>query len=305
MNPEAERLLGWTEAELKGKDFCNIAGCRNEAGENTPRETCPTFRALLDHKVFRVDDTIFARKDGTLFHVSFVTSPIFEEGRVVGAVTAFQDITARVDLERQRSEFYAMVTHDLKSPLTAALGYSELLLEGRPEPLGEQDASMVRGIQQSCNKLLRTVENFLTISRLEFGHIYLNLALSDVTALLGELAREYSALAEQAGLTFEHKVQPGLPMAVLDRDYVQRAVSNLLQNAINYTPRGGAVTLSAVHEPGEGGGSIAVSVRDTGRGIEPEDQDKVFEKYYRSKTVAGTKGSGLGLAIVKAGAPAH
>ena len=304
MNPEAERLLGWTEAELKGKDFCGIAGCRDEAGRPTPREACPAHRALLSETVSRVDDAIFSRKDGSLFHVSFVSSPIREDGRVVGSVTAFQDITARVNLEHQRSEFYAMVTHDLKSPLTAALGYSELLLD-KEKPLDAEDAAMVAGIQQSCNKLLRMVENFLTISRLEYGHIYLNLMLVDVAGLLGELSREYSALSAQAGLEFACNVPAGLPKAVIDRDYVQRAVSNLLQNAVNYTPRGGSVTLSAWHEPGPADGSIVVSVADTGRGIEPEDQEKVFEMYYRSKRAGGTKGSGLGLAIVKAVAAAH
>jgi signal transduction histidine kinase len=140
---------------------------------------------------------------------------------------------------------------------------------------------------------------------MESGKLSLDARPENVPLILDENRKEYEAFAIQKGLAFRVEIPDGLPQAVIDAKLVQRAVSNLIQNAMKFTARGGSVTLKAGLAGGEDGGHVAISVSDTGCGIPAEDLKRVFEKYYRSSGSKGVKGSGLGLAIVKAVAEAH
>jgi len=425
MNPEAERLLGYSEAELLGKDLHGVIHCNSARGDFATTEGCPVLHTLQTGHVNRVEDDSFTRKDGSPMPVAYVTTPIREDGAIVGAVTAFRDITVRkaseeklrllseaveaaqdgvqivdmggriiysnqavreiygfspeeyegkhvsdmnVDpeaavrdilpgimkngrwsgellvkhkdgsafpillssslvknrrgepiamvgivrdisrqkaLDQQKNDFYAMVTHDLKSPLTAVLGYTEIMLTSYSDRIDADVHDMVRGIENSSRRLLHLVENFLTMSRLEPGNIALRLSDEDVVSLLAETGYDANIVALKKGVGFKYDLPQELPHAMLDRNYAQRAIANLLQNAVAYTPAGGEVTLSVRHEPGNGSDTIVISVTDSGPGIPVPEQEKIFDKYYRSPRDMGIKGTGLGLAIVKAVAVAH
>lgn len=242
--------------------------------------------------------------DGRSFD-RFSAPVIGTDGVHYGRVWFFRDITERKVLERQRVDFYAMVTHDLKSPLSAIRGYSELLLTIQGNAFDKDTTEMVAGIHRSGKKLLRIVEDFLTFSRLESGTASLNGTLIDVGILLDDLHREFSPLAAEKGLSLTVGPGEGLPRAVLDKGLVERALQNLIQNAVLYTPRGGEITVEAGALEENSRSFISFLVSDNGPGIPAEDQGRIFEKYYRSPRTAGVKGTGLGLAIVKAVAGAH
>jgi len=216
-----------------------------------------------------------------------------------------RDITERINLERQKSDLLAMVTHDLKSPLSVILGYSDMILSDRRAALSADILDMVSGMQHGGRKILGMVEDFLTVSKLERGDLAPHKKTTDVFRLLSEAAEEMAYAAAPKGVGLKAEIPEGLPKAIIDESQVMRAVTNLLQNAVNYTRPGGSVTLGArtMHEGGRE--YIAVTVADTGIGISPEDLGHIFEKYYRSPKTAGIKGSGLGLAVVKAVAESH
>ena len=149
------------------------------------------------------------------------------------------------------------------------------------------------------------MDDFIEASRLDSGGIVVMPMPVEVAGMLLEVRGEFEPIARKNGIEFRADIPDGLPMAVLDKKQVERAIGNLLQNAFNYTPQGGEVKLAAKDLSCDGGKCILVTVSDTGPGISHEDRDKIFNKYYRSPKTAGTRGTGLGLAIVKAVAEAH
>jgi signal transduction histidine kinase len=163
---------------------------------------------------------------------------------------------------------------------------------------------MLGHIRQSSKKLSNIVDEFLTVSRLERGTMALNISINDVAGLVREVVEDCASMCKDKDITIAAELEENLPKVLMDRFYVQRAVANLVQNAIKFTPDGGKVSV-CVQRVGGKDNCVTVSVSDTGIGIPADEQDKVFEKYYRSPSAAGTKGSGLGLAVVKAVAVAH
>ncbi|MBI5191307.1 MAG: HAMP domain-containing histidine kinase [Nitrospirae bacterium] len=213
------------------------------------------------------------------------------------------EVAERVRMEKEKEDLYAMVTHDMKTPITVIRGYVELLRDmGKMQD--EDTAEMFGHIEHSSENLARIVNDFLAIARLGSGSMALNVTLTDMAGLVQETAGDCSALCAAKGVMMEQAAADGLPKALVDPGYVRRALANLIQNAVKFTQAGGNVTVSAKRSD-KFGNCIEVSVRDNGVGIPPDEQERVFERYYRSKTAGGVKGSGLGLAVVKAVADAH
>ena len=148
---------------------------------------------------------------------------------------------------------------------------------------------------------MRLVDEFLSISRLEARDFKLQPVLSDISRNLKDAYTSFEVVLQKKELTFIVEIAEGLPNILMDQRLVQRAVVNLLQNAVNHTPVGGRITLKAEKD----GDFLVVSVSDTGLGIPREEQGRIFEKYYRSRRTSYIKGTGLGLAIVKAVMDAH
>jgi PAS domain S-box-containing protein len=287
-------------------DFCDIFGYSEAECKVMPKAwgfIHPEDRRTLDECIKKLPaggkahcEVRGVKSDGAVNYLDIVaTVNSFEEmPSIVGTVI---DTTGRQLLEKEKEDFFAMVTHDLKGPLTTIAGYTELILSKR-ERLDDDTSKMLEVVERSADKLNEMVDNFLTISRLETGNIKLDPHPEDIPAILRELERNYYPVAEQKGIEFIADI-PYLPAVSVDRRYVDRAVSNLLQNSFKFTPSGGKVTLTA-----EGGAEeIIISVEDTGPGIPKEDIGRIFDKYYRG--AKNTKGVGLGLMIVNAVANAH
>jgi len=243
--------------------------------------------------------------DGVTIWIHTIKTPIYNDaGDVIGTIGIARDITERKDLEQQKADFHAMVTHDLKSPLMAVIGYSDLILSDM-DKIGPDTAEMVEGIGRAAKKLTALVEDYLALSRMESGKLTLSLSKQPFEGIISEAVGDFSAVVMKKGLSLDVEAEKDLPLVIIDRRLLQRAMSNLLQNAVNYTPSGGIVKLRAGYAEDGGRGFVFVSVSDNGAGISPSEQGRVFDKYYRSSRVAGVGGSGLGLAIVKAVAEAH
>lgn len=265
---------------------------------------CPLEQVKrTDKPVIAVHEHILPDGEGRFFEI--LASPLKGPSGVLEAVIeTSRDITDRINIERQRSDFLAMVTHDLKSPLTVILGYADMIMDLKGNALDKETTDMVRGILQSGRKIHGLVEDFLTISRIDKGDDAIRLAITDVGSLLKETEADAKTVAASAGLSFSFEMGE-IPRVLLDGRLVQRAIWNLLENAIKFTPSGGYVSLKAETSHIEGSDYLVISVADTGIGISGQDRDKIFNKYYRSPKAAGIKGTGLGLAIVKAVADAH
>jgi signal transduction histidine kinase len=209
---------------------------------------------------------------------------------------------AMESLQRQKDDLYAMVTHDLKSPLTSMLAYAELMTDvlSKNKECGQDIFEMALAVKSGGEKLGSIVDNFLTSAALESGRIEIERASVDLGDVLSYAKESFLPEAKKKNIIILTSASDS-PVAFIDRKYIDRAVTNLVQNALIYTPPGGRVELRA----GKLGDSIAISVRDTGPGISEDEKDKIFERYYRSSTAWGAKGTGLGLLVVKMVAEAH
>lgn len=223
-------------------------------------------------------------------------------------------------LETMRRDLVANVSHDLRSPITAIRGYVEPLLDGTVEDEATR-RRYLETVRAETDALGLLVADIMELTRLEAGPASLKLDRVDIGQLARETAARYAVRAEEAGIGLEVEVAPDLPPLVADEGRVTRAIQNLLDNAIKFTPCGGKVTLGV--RPGEG--EVVIAVRDTGIGISPADLPLVWERFYKadrsrhrapavsraggdeaSRAVTRTtEGSGLGLAIIKEIAEAH
>jgi len=256
------------------------------------------LEALLDDgkRPRRVE---LALADGRALIVN--ASTIFSrEGQVLGRVAVLHDISQLKKIDELKSEFVATVSHDLRGPLTYMTGYAAMLpLVG--ELNSDQRAYLAR-IESGIEQMTALVEDLLDLRRLESGRV---LAKDTIVPreLLQKIAGEFAEPGRRQGIRFHVQVAPDLPNATGDIILVQRAISNLVDNAVKYAPKSGVVMLSAVHE----GNEIIFSVQDRGPGIAREDQLRLFESFYQAQPAEGQekKGYGLGLAIVKSIAEHH
>lgn len=230
------------------------------------------------------------------------------------------------ELDRLKSEFISNVSHDLRTPLTTILGYSELLLDSEEEPLTPFQEESLRLIMSSGVRLLRLVDDLLDASRLEFGRFSLTPADVAAAPLLRKLVMEMRLQAEQKGLALQAEVPDSLPIIQADGQRLAQVLTNLLSNAIKFTPAGGQVRLMGyVVEQSNGtakllshisapllptlpeGKWLVVCVRDTGIGIALEELPHLFSRFYRTAEAQrqAIRGTGLGLYVSKAIVEAH
>ncbi|MDI3328655.1 MAG: ATP-binding protein [Alicyclobacillaceae bacterium] len=211
-----------------------------------------------------------------------------------GAVIIVHDVTERRRLEQVRREFVTNVSHELKTPVTAIRGLTETLVEEELDQ--EEQRRFLDLIDREARRLERLVRDLLDLSRLESHSVSLNRVPVDVGLLAREVAEDYMYLAETAGSFLSAEAQ-GDCSAEVDPDRLRQVLSNLIDNAIKYTPSGGKIHVSVSGSDQE----VKIEVSDTGIGIPPEDQERVFERFYRvdKARARSTGGTGLGLAIVK------
>jgi two-component system phosphate regulon sensor histidine kinase PhoR len=219
-------------------------------------------------------------------------------GAVAGRIFAFRDISAERVVEQMKSEFVANVSRELRSPLTSIYGFAETLL--RDDVLfGEEERRTFLGyIASEAGRLTAIVDRLLAVARLEGGDLQVQLAPTDVGALVAEVV----SAAKQSLVLDRHELALDLPPEPLaadaDREKLRQIVMDLVENAVNYSPGGGTVRVSARRRDD----SVEVSVEDEGIGIPQSEQGRIFAKFYRAESSRGdlaSGGTGLGLFIAK------
>jgi len=232
-----------------------------------------------------------------------IYQPVPEEGPAEAQTLAraFNDMAQRLEAsQRSQREFVANVSHELKTPLTSIQGFAQAILDGTAaDPKSVRSAAEV--IVSEAGRMHRLVVALLDLARLDAGTADLRREPVDVTTLLETAATRFRPLAEQAEVALEIETTPGITLTG-DGDRLMQVLSNLLDNAIRHTPPGGRVRLGARLA----GHHVEIRVADTGEGIPPEAQPRIFERFYRGdKSRSGGASAGLGLAIARQIVRAH
>ncbi|MFB0545983.1 MAG: ATP-binding protein, partial [Anaerolineae bacterium] len=230
--------------------------------------------------------------DGRVLYAS--ASPIADgEGQAIGRVAVMRDITHLKELNNMKSEFVSTVSHDLRSPLTFMRGYATMIpMVGEVNPK-QQD--FIENIVKSIEQMTELIDDLLDIGKIEAG-VGLTMTTCRVDEIIREVVESMRGQADIKRLSLKAELPDDLPPVIGDQTLLRQAITNLVDNAIKYTPSG-SVTVRAEEKDGQ----VVIHVRDTGLGIAPVDQMRLFEKFYRVKRreTVKIKGTGLGLAIVK------
>lgn len=254
------------------------------------------FKEAAEKALLGMRGDCVAELDGRTYEL--FSAPIMENSETAGAVMLVMDITEKAEAEQRRREFTANVSHELKTPLTCIMGYAELLKERMAS--GRDGVEFAAKLYNEASRLLSLIEDIIKLSHIDEGQ-ELNKERVNLMELALEAERALAEKAEKAEVTIE--VNGSEAFVLGSRPLLYELAYNLLDNAIKYNKKGGKVTV-LVTDDGRG---PVFSVQDTGIGIAPEFQDRVFERFYRvdKSRSRETGGTGLGLAIVKNAAAQH
>jgi PAS domain S-box-containing protein len=210
-----------------------------------------------------------------------------------------RDITERAELDELRSDLTSMLFHDMRSPLGNVISSLQLLYD--PPPADETVRSLLSISLRSARRLSRMIDSLLDLRRLEEGRAVIRRTKVSLAALAAEAVEEAQPVAEGKGIILQMYIPLSLPTVEADSDMIRRVISNLLDNAVKYTPSGGNIRLTAENADQ----SVVFSVVDSGPGIPTEERHRIFDKYSRIERVGAPKGLGLGLAFCRLAVKAH
>ena len=227
-------------------------------------------------------------------------SPVIFQNDFLGTVSIFRDITHEVEVDRLKSEFVATVSHELRTPMTSIKGYVDILLMGAAGAFNEKQTHFLEIVKNNAERLNILVNDLLDISRIEAGTIALTTRPLDLRSLTEEALQDLLRRSQEEfkPMSVSLDAPRDLPRVYGDSERVRQILGNLLDNAYRYTPENGTIRVQINALDGK---EVQVDVEDNGIGVPLEDQDRVFERFYRGEDplVLATSGTGLGLPIVR------
>ncbi|GAB4423037.1 MAG: hypothetical protein Kow002_12550 [Anaerolineales bacterium] len=298
MNSSAEDILGLQVSEIKDNSlslFDAIFGHENSNWAQTIREWS------RDLDAYEPGDTYAEQlelEDGRIALVHL--APVTFQKDFLGTVSIFRDITHEVEVDRLKSEFVATVSHELRTPMTSIRGYVDVLLMGAAGALNENQEHFLKIVKNNTERLNILVNDLLDVSRIESGRITLSPQSLDLRSLTEDVLADILRRSQEENkpIAFSLEAPKKLPRVYGDVERIRQVIGNLVENAYRYTPENGQVT---VHLHAVNGSEVQVDVQDTGVGVDPQDQERIFDRFYRGEDplVLATPGTGLGLSIVK------
>lgn len=295
-NPMAARILGVAAESVIGEPVERVLRLFREEGDVLQTHA---FEEAYAGRTAPLGDRLrLSRTDGGTVPVSGNVAPYLDEdGRTGGVVVAFRDVTIEREIDRQKSDFISIASHQLRTPLSAMRWFLDLLLGGDAGALKPQQREYLADMSASVARMVKLVGDLLNISRIESGRVKPVPSLIATAGFTESIVKEFEPLVKQQGVKFSFAVAKDAAVFYADPNLARQAVSNVLSNAVKYTPPGGEVALDARVQDGQ----TVFRIRDTGVGIPKPQQYRIFDKFFRSENVISreTVGSGLGLYVVK------
>lgn len=315
INSAAARLLGYSKDELLGNGIHDMIHHSRVDGTPYPVEECPMHAAFADGITSKVDDEVLWRKDGSYFDVEYSSTPLRKDGKLVGAVIVFRDITERKIAEiellqardaaqaanRAKSGFLANMSHELRTPMNAIIGYSEMLIEEAEDLELESFIADLKKIHGAGAHLLSLINDILDLSKIEAGKMELYLESFPVDKMLADIASTVQTLVHKKHNQFELRGAENAGTMRSDLTKVRQTLFNLISNAAKFTENG-RITLSVARETdADGRDWLEFAVADTGIGIAEDKIEDLFKEFTQAdaSTTREYGGTGLGLAITR------
>lgn len=287
-NPPADRFLQYWYYE-KGNSSANT--------ESIPSKVMDLFQQAVDTEKDQIGEISLQGR-----HWVILVSPLYSNQFIRGAVAVVRNMTEERKLDKLRKDFIANVSHELRTPISMLQGYSEAIVDDVAET-EEEKKEMAKVIYDESLRMGRLVNELLDLARMESGHIQLTIEEVNLDSFINRIIRKFQGIAKDNEINISANISEEVTHFSFDPDRIEQVLTNLIDNAIRHTPKGGYVELTVIRD--EKG--IHMEVKDSGSGIPEEDLPFVFERFYKADKARtrGRSGTGLGLAIAKNIIDAH
>jgi PAS domain S-box-containing protein len=284
-NAAAERLFGYSSEEAVGKHITLIIPVE------LYKEEEEIIRKLRQGIRIEHFETVRLRKDGRLIDVSLSISPVKDDaGNIIGAAKIARDIRERKELEQRKDEFISIASHELKTPISALKGFTQLLQRRFQGHSDEEAARFLARMDTQLDKLTTLISDMLDISKMQNGQLAYRMESFDLVELVEEIMENVQGTTQKHHLLLQKKVEAQI---YGDRDRIGQVLMNLLTNAIKYSPTAGRIVVNmAIAEE-----SVLVSVQDFGIGIPEDEQERIFQRFYQVNGPASKTSPGLGIGL--------
>jgi len=311
LNGEAEAIIGWSAEELHGKNLHDVIHSQLPDGTVVAVQDCPVHQSMLEEKVFRSEMDYFQHKNGTIFPIAIVASPMIAGGKVIGSVAAFQDISERKFNEREllrakddaeaasraKGDFLATMSHEIRTPMNGIIGMTELALD---TALDSEQREYLGLVKSSADSLLSIINDILDFSKIESGKMELEQVCFEVRSLFSNTEKALAMRAAQQSLELVYDVDSDIPEGLMgDPGRLRQVLTNLLGNAIKFSNQGIVSLRMKLLGRTENSIHVRIEVADQGIGIPADKIGHIFESFTQADTTTTRKygGTGLGLAI--------
>ncbi len=315
VNKAFEETMGWTKKEAIGQPVTKVLPMFDLHNAAIPYEKRPQAKALFaGERIETSMEYTYQRKDGSLFSVASTVTPVIVDGDIIGAIEVFRDVSKEKMIDEQKSTFVSVASHQLRTPLTTLNWYTEMLLSGDAGKINKKQKEFLLEIYQGSKRLVVLVNDLLNISRIESGRLKIQPVETSIHSLIKETVAEIRPLLRGRSTSVTVDI-PALQFTdvLIDPLILRQVIHNLLTNAIRYSSKDtkSVITISvqkkrfaltrnkaAELRPGS---YIVIAVKDQGIGIPKNQQDRIFEKFFRADNAlhAAADGSGLGLYFIK------
>lgn len=300
VNKQAGYLLGWKIEQLLAINWIERVPMVDAKNQLVPKEKRPIHLALTLGKRVIEDSYLYVRKDKTAFPTFMTASPVVIDGKTTGAILVFRDITRELEVDKAKSEFVSLASHQLRTPLSAIGWYTEMLLAGDAGKINSEQRKYLNEVYKGNQRMVELVNSLLNVSRIDLGTFSVDSEPTQITDIADSVLKDLNPQYTEKQLRVEVEYEKDIPIMSLDPKLTRMIFQNLLSNAVKYTPEKGTVRLCITMEKNPTK-HLEIVVADTGYGIPKNQIDKIFTKLFRADNVMekDTEGTGLGLYLVK------
>ena len=295
VNPAAAYILGYSVDKLQNQPMHEMVKHSTAEGTVYDWQENPIRQTILTGEIYYVTNEIFWRKDKSI-PVEYICTPIREKEQIVGAVVIFKDITERQIIDRMKDEFVSVVSHELRTPLTSIRSSIGLLSSGRVDLESGTSQRLLEIALSNSNRLVRLINDILDLERIKSGKVTMFKENHDVIEVMVDAVEIVQSIADKSQIQLA--VKPLSIQIYVDRDRIIQTLTNLISNAIKFSPPNTVVTLSAELQTNK---MVMFQVQDSGRGIPPEHLETIFDRFQQvdASDSRDRGGTGLGLAICR------
>jgi len=298
----AEEITGWKRKEVIGKSYMEILKITDEQGaKNLGKISCPVDKAYRTKRLVIFSNHVcLTSKQGKRIPVAEIVTPILDKNsKVIKVAVVFRDVTREEAIDKMKTEFAGTVSHQLRTPISAIKWYLDMLLSEDIGKLSIKQKDFLKSVYVSNERMVALINDFLSVSRIEAEKMRIEVKQKiSVGKAIEDVIIELNTLIKKKKVDFQYnKPKKSLPLIIADRNLLKQLISNLISNAVKYTPEKKRARVDIKKTDN----NLLLIIADQGVGIPENQQKRVFSKFFRGSNVIKmeTEGTGLGLYIAK------